>query len=77
MYTTIKQVHITAFFFSGGHLNMKVVEEKVVLESDSFGDSDSDIPPPVMKKKKIVKVCNNITLARLLIDYYTYILEKT
>lgn len=38
---------------------MKVIEEKIVLESDSFGDSDSDIPPPVMKKKT-VKVCNNI-----------------
>ncbi|XP_025425831.1 uncharacterized protein LOC112694540 [Sipha flava] len=38
-----------------GHLNMKVVKEKVVDESDTFDDSGSDDAPPVMQKKPVKK----------------------
>lgn len=32
---------------------MKIVKEEISLDSDSLGDSDLDIPPPVVKKKSI------------------------
>lgn len=40
----------------GGHLNMKVIKAEVDYESESLANSDSDVTPPPVLKKKYVKV---------------------